>query len=93
MYNHSAQAAILTTTFLDLEPGLGKENSRSLDNIAEKKDEGYSSSLVQKYCADTAPVWKQYVNRSEHDDGELAKILNSDLESMLLFVSVTLPSL
>jgi len=46
-----------------------------------------------KYCADNASVWKRYMRRAEHDDRELAQILNSDLESLLLFVSRTLPSL
>jgi hypothetical protein len=50
----------------------------------ELPNNAYAS--VEKYCGDNAPVWKRYMSRAEHDDRELAQILNDDLESLLLFV-------
>jgi hypothetical protein len=40
-----------------------------------------------QHCADDAPVWKLYMDLARISDKNLAKLLNSDLDSLLIFVS------
>lgn len=39
------------------------------------------------YCADNAHIWKLYIEHGKVSDDELANILNSDLDPLLIFVS------
>jgi hypothetical protein len=38
-------------------------------------------------CAEDAGIWEQYMTQAKVSDEELSKVLNSDLDSLLIFVS------
>jgi hypothetical protein len=40
------------------------------------------------FCADNAHVWTLYMERSKIFDKQLANVLNSDLDPLLIFVSL-----
>ncbi|PVF92525.1 hypothetical protein CPB86DRAFT_661039, partial [Serendipita vermifera] len=39
-------------------------------------------------CAEDAKIWEQYMNQAKISDEELSKILNSDLDSLLIFAGL-----
>ncbi|KAJ7861794.1 armadillo-type protein [Mycena olivaceomarginata] len=41
-----------------------------------------------QHCTDDAPVWKLYMDLARISDKNLAKLLNSDLDSLLIFASL-----
>jgi hypothetical protein len=41
-----------------------------------------------QHVAENAPVWKTYLHQAKAYDHDLAKILDSDLDSLLIFVSL-----
>jgi hypothetical protein len=41
------------------------------------------------FCADNAHIWKLYVEQARASDDQLANLLNSDLDPLLIFVCDT----
>jgi hypothetical protein len=96
-----AEPETLASPQQNTEPNTGKicykrrlkhslDHFTSLDDKKAKPSDDYGDIVYAKYCGDTALVWKHYMTRAEHDDRELAQVLNGDLESLLLFVSAAI---
>ncbi|KAJ7268275.1 hypothetical protein C8J57DRAFT_1131279, partial [Mycena rebaudengoi] len=55
-----------------------------LDLYPDSSDEG----PFDQHCRDNAPIWKLYMVQAKISDATLANILNSDLDSLLIFAGL-----
>jgi hypothetical protein len=61
-------------------------------HMKEPNEDTSLDKATRHFCSDSAPIWKSYMERAEHDDQGLVTILSSDLDALLLFVRVIIPS-
>jgi hypothetical protein len=63
----------------------------SLLDASEDAVDGHQYSRYEgpfvAQCAEDASIWEQYMSQAKVSDEELSKVLNSDLDSLLIFVS------
>jgi hypothetical protein len=57
----------------------------SKDGIDIHQDTQYEGPFAAQ-CAEDASIWEQYMSQAKVSDEELSKVLNSDLDSLLIFV-------
>jgi hypothetical protein len=56
------------------------------DDIDLHRESQYEGPFAAQ-CAEDASIWEQYMSQAKVSDEELSKVLNSDLDSLLIFVS------
>ncbi|KAJ7342821.1 hypothetical protein DFH08DRAFT_235985 [Mycena albidolilacea] len=84
----AAEAQVDVPKPLHLRP-TSKSNTRRYPKAVNNAipDSGDDGPFGQ-HCADDAPVWKLYMDLARISDKNLAKLLNSDLDSLLIFASL-----
>jgi hypothetical protein len=61
-------------------------------NGVDMNDVDSNGDASPESCGEFASIWKRYMERAEHDDKGLVKIVSNDLDALLLFVSPALCS-
>jgi hypothetical protein len=71
----------------NVTPDASSRLSQTVSNGRNTKLEQDEASPYAQHCRDNAKIWSKYLKETDSEDKEVTSIGNSNLDSMLTFVS------